>query len=167
MPASCHLHRRQISLGGSSWRQVTWPDQEAKKAFPMSPSCPAMDTCLLQKPRKWSGRQNGKGRCKWDSIWELSDSTGIKVHAECNSLPPPQSPTNIGEMGPNHHITCLCTRQCCLKRHLCKIKIETSLSCASALDETPHYVLQFCPLYDKIRKQTWPCTISKETKLHG
>ena len=85
MPASHHLHRHQISLGGSSWRHVTWPDQEAKKAFPMSPSCPAMDTSLLQNPRKWNDKLNSKGRCQWDSVWELRDCKGKKVPVKCNS----------------------------------------------------------------------------------
>ena len=123
MPASHHLHRHQISLGGSSWRQVTWPDQEAKKASPMSPSCPAMDTSLLQNPRKWNDKLNNKGRCQWDSIWELRDSKGKKVPAECNSSPPPPPPfpvkqmrPHIGEMAPNQYITGLRTRHCRLKR---------------------------------------------------
>ena len=55
--------------------------------------------------------------------------------------------------GPNQHITGLRTRHCRLKRHLYKIKIESSPSCACGKGKTPHNVLQSCPLYEETRKQ--------------
>ena len=123
----------------------------------MSPSCPAMDTSLLQNPRKWNDKLNSKGRCQWDLIWELSDFKGKKVPAECNSPPPfsvKQMRPHIGEMEPHQHITCLCTRHCRLKRHL--YKRQSTTQCSTIL-----------PFIWGNQKTTWSCTIYKETKLHG
>ena len=120
----------------------------------MSPSCPAYCRILGNEKTNQIAKENAS-----ETQYENSGTLKGKKSLLNATLPPPppfpvkQMRPHIGQMGPNQHITGLRTRHCRLKRHLYKIKIENSPSCACGKGKTPHNVLQSCLLYEETRKQ--------------
>ena len=60
------------------------------------------------------------------------------------------------------------TGQCQLLSHLHRLKISHSDQCPSGTcPQTPNHILQSCPTFDDLRRQTWPSPVEAHRKLWG
>ena len=60
------------------------------------------------------------------------------------------------------------TGHCQLLSHLHRLKISHSDECpCSTGPQPPNHILQSCPTYDTLRRQTWPSPVDAHRKLWG
>ena len=60
------------------------------------------------------------------------------------------------------------TGHCQLLSHLHRLKISHSDECPNSTGpQTPNHILQSCPTFDDLRRQTWPSPVEAYRKLWG
>ena len=60
------------------------------------------------------------------------------------------------------------TGHCLLLSHLHRLKISHSDECPCGTGpQTPNHILQSCPTFDYLRRQTWPSPVEAHRKLWG
>ena len=60
------------------------------------------------------------------------------------------------------------TGHCQLLSHLHRLKISHSDECPCGMGpQTPNHILQSCPTFDDLRRQTWPSPLEAHRKLWG
>ena len=110
-------------------------------------------------------------RIQWSSHGDVPHNLfHVKIHSTVQVLNSITEEDSIHQLDRAAPVTIfrLRTGHCQLLSHLHRLKISHSDECpCSTGPQTPNHILQSCPTFDDLRRQTWPSPVEAHRKLWG